>query len=287
MKLGIWVNVKKEKSAPVVAQLTSWLRDNGWEYLLCDQASPLVSSKEPVCPKEELGRRTEMIIALGGDGTLLAAARVVGCLGTPILGVNLGRLGFLTELRPEGLFSALERIRRKQYSIEERMVLQVTVKTREDQPTFFALNEVVLDKGGFSRVIELKMFIDGTFVGAYAADGLIISTPTGSTAHSLSAGGPIVNPRMRAIIATPLCPHTLAIRPMILCHEETLEVEVSSDRDSAMVTVDGQVGYELRSQDRIAVKKADHTVKLVQAIDKSFYEVLRTKLKWGVKPTFG
>jgi len=246
----------------------------------------LVGREERACSREELSTRSDMIIALGGDGTLLAAARAVGDRGTPILGVNLGRLGFLTELKPKEIFPTLERIWQGNYSLEERMVLQVIISSQPEAPTFYALNDLVIDKGSFSRVIQLETFINGESLSTFSADGLIISTPTGSTAYSLSAGGPIINPQMEAIIITPICPHSLSVRPMVISQGETFEVAVYSDHNSAMLTIDGQVGYELSSGDRVRTAKVDHKITLVHSTGQSFYQVLREKLKWGLEPGF-
>ncbi len=285
-RIGIIANIEKPGTKEVLTSLVEWLEAKRAKFALEEGLVPLVGRKELAYPREEVPTHSDMIIALGGDGTLLAAARAVGNRGTPILGVNLGRLGFLTELKPKEIFPTLERIWQGNYSLEERMVLRVVISSKPGAPIFYALNDLVIDKGSFSRVIQLETFLNGESLSTFSADGLIISTPTGSTAYSLSAGGPIINPRMEAIIITPICPHSLSVRPMVISQEETFEVAVYSDHNSAMLTIDGQVGYELSSGDRVRIVKGDYKVTLVHSTDQSFYQVLREKLKWGLEPGF-
>lgn len=285
-RTGIIANIEKPRTKEVLTSLVEWLEAKGAEFALGEELVPLVGRERLAHPQEELPAHSDMIVALGGDGTLLAAARAVGSRGTPILGVNLGRLGFLTELRPSEIFSALERIWEGDYTIEERMVLKVAIPSRPGEPAFFALNDLVIDKGSFSRVIQMETFINGESLSTFSADGLIISTPTGSTAYSLSAGGPIINPQMEAIIITPICPHSLSVRPMVISREEIFEANVFSDHNSAMLTVDGQVGYELCSGDLVRIERADYKIRLIHSRDQSFYQILREKLKWGLEPGF-
>lgn len=220
-----------------------------------------------------------MVIAFGGDGTILAAARAIGVHKTPILGVKIGSLGFLAEVASEELLTVMEKIERGGFRLEERMVLEATVANRK----FFALNDVVIDKGASPRIIQLSVYVGDEYVSTSTADGLIVATPTGSTAYSLSAGGPIVNPAMKAIIITPICPHILANRPMVISAEETFTVEIKSEDAEVKFTVDGQENLALRSGDRVQIKKADHSVRLIKSSDRSFYDLLRTKLKWGMR----
>jgi NAD+ kinase len=224
----------------------------------------------------------QLLVAIGGDGTILMAVRALGATDVPILGVNLGTLGFLAEVVPRQLDAALKKILAGAYQVEERMLVQARIGERGRW--HHALNDMVIDKGNSSRVIELHVWISGHFVGSYKADGLIIATPTGSTAYSLSAGGPIVNPTMKALIATPICPHSLAVRPLIIGADEVLKVEVVSDHEMMTLNVDGQVGYRLRSGNMLTATMARRTLKLVRVNSQSFYEILRTKLKWGIKP---
>jgi NAD+ kinase len=283
MRIGILANIHKPESQSLAKKLVEWLLKRGHRPLLYPDLIPLIGHQELALSEGQFGPESDLVVAIGGDGTILACARVVGLQGVPILGVNLGTLGFLAEIVPEHLFAAMEKVERGSYEIQERMLVKARIGKRGKW--HYALNDLVIDKGGFSRVIELHVHISGHFVGSYRADGLIISTPTGSTAYSLSAGGPIVNPKMKAIIATPICPHSLAVRPLIIGSGELLSVQVYCDHEMAMLTVDGQAGQRLRSGAVVTAAMADRTVKLVRVDSKSFYEILRTKLKWGIKPT--
>jgi NAD+ kinase len=206
---------------------------------------------------------------------------------TPILGVNIGSLGFLTEVTVEEVYQALDAIIAGDYRYEDRMNVDAVVEREgKEVASFTGLNDMVINKGALSRVIGMKTAVDGNYLATYTADGLIVSTPTGSTAYSLSAGGPIVNPSMDAIIATPICPHTLAIRPMILAPGQQLSVEISAGdslhgEPEIKLTVDGQVGFDMVSGDRVAFSRSERRTRLVVSGGRSFYEVLRDKLKWG------
>jgi NAD+ kinase len=282
MRVGILANVNKPDSAALVQDLIRWLQKNGHQAVLHQDLVELVGHEQLACDQEEFRRRSQMVVAIGGDGTMLAAARMVGPQQIPILGVNLGTLGFLAEVVPDDLFESLQKIVSGAYHIEERILVKARLGERGHWR--YALNDMVIDKGGISRVIELHVWIGDHFVGSYKADGLIISTPTGSTAYSLSAGGPIVNPKMKALIATPICPHSLAVRPLIIGPDEILRVEVISDHEKMTFNVDGQETHRLRSGDRITAALAQRSLQLVRVNSRSFYEILRTKLKWGIKP---
>jgi NAD+ kinase len=283
MRIGILANIHKPESESLARELVDWLLKRGHRPLLYPNIVPLIGHKELALGEDQFRQESEMVVAIGGDGTILASARAVGLQEVPILGVNLGTLGFLAETVPDNLFVAMEKVEKGSYEIEERMLVKARVGKRGKW--HYALNDLVIDKGGFSRVIELHVQVSGHFVGSYTADGLIISTPTGSTAYSLSAGGPIVNPKMKALIATPICPHSLAVRPLIIGSGEFLWVQVYCDHEMAMLTIDGQAGQRLRSGAVVTATMADRTVKLIRVDSKSFYEILRTKLKWGIKPT--
>jgi NAD+ kinase len=283
MRIGILANVRKPRTKMLTLKLIEWLVDREHQAIICQNLVPLIGHKNLARDENRFRQESDLVVAIGGDGTILAAARAVGLQGVPILGVNLGTLGFLAEVNPDKLFVAMEKVAAGSYEIEERMLVKARVGERGRWA--YALNDLVIDKGGFSRVIELNVSINGIFVGSYKADGLIISTPTGSTAYALSAGGPIVNPKMKALITTPICPHSLAVRPLIIDIDELLMVEVYSDHEGATLTIDGQVGRRIRSGDVVTAAVAHRTVKLVRVDSKSFYEILRTKLKWGIKPT--
>ena len=284
--IGIIANVKKELTKGVVQEIIAWAGQNGFDFLLCEELTSLVGHKEKSLTRAELGKRSDVLISLGGDGTMLASARAVGEHQTPILGINLGGVGFLTEINCDDLTNTLSRLKRENYFIEKRMVLQTEVDGagKLDQ---YALNDVVLDKGEVARLFLMHLYLQDEFICSYSADGLIVSTPTGSTAYCLAAGGPIINPRLNAIIVSPICPHTLASRPIVFSENETLKVVVELSSRHAVLTIDGQVAFKLKSGSSVSIQKAEHSVNLIKFRDRSFYEILRTKLHWGARPKTG
>ena len=228
----------------------------------------------------------DWVIAIGGDGTLLKTARLVGASGTPILGVNSGKLGFMMQTTPGDLDDALERVFDGRYTLDKRLVLQGriangTLPDAADAGAFSALNDIVIDKGAICRVIELGIYINDEYVNDVMADGLIVSTPTGSTAYSLAAGGPILAPDMEAIVVSPICPHTLSNRAMVLAARDRIRTEVRADHPDLLLTVDGQENVVIQPGSTVELYRADHTIHLIRFTDRSFYDVLRTKLKWG------
>ena len=220
-----------------------------------------------------------MVISLGGDGTMLAAARIVGKHGTPILGVNLGKLGFLAEVSVDELQECLNDILKGNYFVEERMALEA--KSSKDEKLYYALNEVVVDKGASSRVIDLETYVNNDYLVTYAADGIILNTPTGSTAYSLASGGPIVAPQAKVITINPIAPHTLTARPVIVPDDSVIRVVVSSSAKPVHITTDGQVEGFYDTPAEFTIRKAPYTVKLVKRKNRRFYDLLRTKLMWG------
>jgi NAD+ kinase len=227
--------------------------------------------------------RLDLLLTLGGDGTLLRGARMVAREGVPVLGVNLGHLGFLTSAPRDEMEAGLSRWLAGEFSIDERLVLLVHTETAEGERgrDHLALNDAVLHKGGAARVIRLSMTATRDVVGSYSADGIILATPTGSTAYSLSAGGPIVSPTVDCIIATPICPHTLGVRPLILPADETVTVEVLSPTQELLLTIDGQESETLVPGQRVVVRRAPQPVRLVRFPGQTFFSTLRRKLKWG------
>lgn len=225
----------------------------------------------------------DLLVTLGGDGTLLRGARLVADCGVPVLGINLGHLGFLTSAAPEDAEAAVSAFFEGRAVMEERMALAVRAIDAGggECGSFLALNDAVLHKGGVARMIRLLVRARDEEVGSYSADGIILSTPTGSTAYSLSAGGPIVSPSIDCIVATPICPHTLAVRPLVLPAHETLTVEVLSPTEELLLTIDGQQDRRLAPGDRIVVSRAERPVRLVRFPGQSFFATLRQKLRWG------
>jgi NAD+ kinase len=254
----------------------------GIELLLEEQLLPHHPDALPL--RAEDLPELDLLVSLGGDGTLLRGARLVAPHGVPVLGVNLGYLGFLTSIAPPELDRAFSDLIAGRVVSDERMVLQATVVSAADgtqRGRFLALNDAVLHKGGFARVIRLGVYADGQEVGTYRADGIILATPTGSTAYSLSAGGPIVSPTIDCIIATPICPHTLAVRPLILPATEKVTVEVLSPSEELVLTIDGQEGEPLFPCDRLIVERAPTALQLVRLPGQTFFDTLRRKLRWG------
>src|SRR5580765_9017541 len=281
-RIGIVAKTDRDEAKGVVAGLLEWCAARDCVPVLDKETAAL-------CPgggvqatrKPDLPAQVDVLLVLGGDGTLLSMARLVGDLGVPILGVNLGGLGFLTALTIEELFPALEAYLRDELVIEDRMLLDARVfRQGERLGEYAALNDVVITKSAMSRIIRLEVAVDGVFATGYRADGLILSTPTGSTAYCLSAGGPILFPTLDAMVLTPICSHTLTNRPIVLPGADRVEVTLLADQE-VMATVDGQMGVGLRERDTVEVRKAASRIRLVRFPQKDFFSVLRTKLKWG------
>ncbi|HSR49940.1 MAG TPA: NAD(+)/NADH kinase [Acidobacteriota bacterium] len=231
--------------------------------------------------RDKLVEESDFLVVFGGDGTMLSAARSVGASGTPILGVNMGSLGFLTSVRPEELYPALEKVLANDYFLDRRALLKAEVYTDGDEPeVYHALNDVVINKGTLARIISMHVTLDDDPITEYLADGLIISTPTGSTAYSLSAGGPILYPELEAFIVTPICPHTLTNRPIVAPSDRAIRVTLKQGEDVTL-TIDGQVGVELNPGAEVVCTRSERHIDLLQPGDKTFFDVLRDKLKWG------
>jgi NAD+ kinase len=284
MKLGLLVNAGRPGAGAVLSEILDWAKKSGVEvFIFSDGALP--ASGGTAVAETELASRVDFVLALGGDGTILRTARAVGNSQKPILGINTGGLGFLAELSNRNVAAALDFLKKGEYQLEDRMVLQAEVKTTGQR--FFALNDVVVEKGEVRRLLRLSLSVNGEYICSYASDGLILATPTGSTAYSLSAGGPIINPKMALITAVPISPHSLASRPLVFEPTDVLEVKLSQPEKEALVTADGQLSQKITSADRLEVRRAPHAIRLVRFNRQSFYEVLRSKLHWGVLPGDG
>ena len=281
-RIGITSKPGKPEIGEVVPPLMAWLEQRGVECLIDQETADTLGGKISSLPREELAARVDLVTVLGGDGTLLATARALNRNPVPILAVNLGGLGFLTMVTREELYPALEAVLDGRFHTEPRVQLEAEVICAAQQARrFLALNDVVLNKGALARVLDFDVRVDGQFISTYKSDGLIVSTPTGSTAYSLAAGGPVVAPSVRAFIITPICAHTLTNRPIVLPDTAVIEVAVKSEREPVYVTVDGQVGMEVHGEDRVRICKAASMVEIVQPLHKSYFEILRQKLKWG------
>ena len=232
---------------------------------------------------QEAARKADLAVVVGGDGTLLAAARLLGDKQVPILAINYGGLGFLTEVTLEEMYPALEQVLAGHFATEERMMMDVAVsRAKKSLATYRALNDIVINRGILSRMIALEARVDGHEVARFRSDGLIVATPTGSTAYNLSAGGPIIFPTMHAMVLTPICSHTLTNRPIVLPPDVQIEITLqSSQEEEVHVTVDGQVGLKLQPGDLLTIVKSAVVVRLVSPTDKNYFDVLRGKLKWG------
>jgi NAD+ kinase len=272
------INQEKPSASKVAHEIMSWANERGLEIVPPKEMAFCLQRAW----QEERSISLDYVLVLGGDGTLLNAARKLAPFGIPILGINLGHLGFLTEIELSNLDEGLQALTRGDLLIEERLMLSAELKQGlQKRAGFYALNDVVVSKGSFSRMIKLSINVSGEYVETYPADGLIISSPTGSTAYCLSAGGPIVSPEIQAMILTPICPHTLYSRPLVISPDEEVEVFVEASAAEAMLTVDGQQGVKLEPDHRILVKKAPFAAKLVRLKGRNFFAVLREKLREG------
>jgi NAD+ kinase len=281
-KIGIVSKPKKAEIREIVPQLVEWLHNRDIEVSIDKETGSILESSEKCLTRNELPGKVDLLIVLGGDGTLLAAARALYRHEVPIFAVNLGDLGFLTVITRDELYPALEGVLSGNYRSERRVQIEgELVRADEALSTFRALNDVVLNKGAIARIQDFEVYADGEFISNYKSDGLIISTPTGSTAYSLAAGGPVVSPTVEAFIVTPICAHTLTNRPLVLQDSANIEIVVKSQREAAYLTVDGQVGIATHSEDIIRVRKSDSFVELIQPPQRNYYEILRQKLKWG------
>jgi NAD+ kinase len=281
-KVGIVSKPKKAEIAEIVPPLLKWLHARKIESFIDKETHAIINSDGDCISRNEMPGRVDLLIILGGDGTLLAAARTMSRNVVPILPVNLGHLGFLTAISNEELYPTLESVLAGQHVVERRVRIEAElIRADEVIGAFLALNDVVLNKGAIARILDYDLYVDRRFINTYRSDGLIVSTPTGSTAYSLAAGGPILEPMVEAFIITPICAHTLTNRPVVVRDTSRLEVVVKSHRETAYLTVDGQVGIATRSEDIIRLKRSPSPVEIIQPPDRNYFEILREKLKWG------
>lgn len=282
MILGVICNTGKPECWSTLPDFLAWLMRLGVKFVADDLLEDvLFDLPESYYPRDEIAQHCNVILSFGGDGTLLSTARAAGITETPILGVNFGGLGYLAEISPEELKDRFKDFIAGRYDIESRMLLQADVQNNGLQKTYYALNDVVLEKGASSRIIKLRTSIDGEYLNTYRADGLIISTPTGSTGYSLSAGGPILEPTMEGIIINPICPHTLAHRPIVISADKTIDIEAEQDQYKLVFDCDGFMEQKLSPGASITVKKSDRVVRLITMKGTYFYNILREKLNWG------
>jgi NAD+ kinase len=281
-RVAIVCKPRKEELVLLVPELVDWLRQHGYEPLL-DLEGGQYTTAAPAVDRAELpSHAPRLVIVLGGDGTLLSVARTFAATGTPILSVNLGSLGFLTEVRLGDLYSTLEGWCNNCHTLDARTMLHAEL-WREGalQSGYEALNEVVVSKGDIARMGEFAVELDGRKVARFRADGVIVSTPTGSTAYTLAANGPILTPDVDALVVTPICPHLLTLRPIVVRGDALVTMRVEGVPNLALLTVDGQQAFELRRGDEVRCQRSSHTVNLVRLSESGFFEALRNKLSWG------
>lgn len=282
MRFGLVANLQRDGTKQAVTDFLDWSKQSKTEIFLWDGLKEIAAGQS-YCTYEELPDKCDVLVSMGGDGTLIHSARIVGDRKTKLLGVNVGSLGFLTQITPLSMIPCLDRIIKGDYKVEERMAL--TVKINRTGETFHALNEAVVDNGAISRMIDIRLQVNGEDIVNYRCDGLIIATPTGSTAYSLASGGPILHPTMQAIIASPISAFSLTTRPMIFRADDALVLKVRSQHKVASLTVDGQVMRELSDGDIVSIKRADFAYQFIAFEENSFYRVCRTKLHWGLLPS--
>ena len=271
----------KPELAGILPELLAWFRKRDYTVYIDEETARYTDSAQTVLRKSIGAKHPGFAMVLGGDGTLLSAARAVAHEGVPILAVNLGSLGFLTEVPITEMYSTLEAVDAGQCPVEERSVLDCTAfRGSEKLLRHFALNDVVVNKSAISRLVDFDLLIDGAFVFNYKADGVIIATPTGSTAYSLAAGGPVLMPSVESFVVTPVCPHALTHRPLVVTDRAQIELRVETGAEEAFLSIDGQVGMPVKQGDRVLCHRAAHTVKLMR-VRRTFFDVLRNKLKWG------
>jgi NAD+ kinase len=286
-RIGIIAKRNKPEAVAVVRNLVEWLRPKKIQVYIEKEIEELLSptlseGNWKSVERDEMPRDVEMMIVLGGDGTLLSVGRQVWNRNIPILGVNLGGLGFLTEITLDELYSVLEKVLQDDFEINERETLKAGVIRRGKRiAEFVVLNDAVINKGALARIIDLETTINGEYLSTFRSDGLIISTPTGSTAYNLSAGGPIVYPSLHTIIITPICPHTLTIRPIIIPDDVKIRALLKSRDEEVTLTLDGQQGFTLKFEDVVEVGKAEGRILLIKSPYRHYFELLREKLKWG------
>ena len=281
-RVGIIAKVHTPGIREILEELYQWLTERQLQVFFDQNTGTLLDHPKEVHPKAKIPTLVDLIIVLGGDGTLLSVARLIGDKEVPILGINLGSLGFLTEVTVAEMYVSLEQIQRNEFATMRRLLLKAKV-FREEEPIaeYSCLNDAVITKSALARIIELQACINGQYVMTYKADGLIIGTPTGSTAYNLAAGGPIIHPEMSALIMTPICPHTLTNRPIVIPDTSVITLTLKSENEDVFLTLDGQVGFSLRYQDTVQIEKARYMISLIRPPERSYFEILRTKLKWG------
>jgi NAD+ kinase len=281
--IGIAAKTTSPDALAYARKIGEELRGRGLSVIWDEEMARELGITRDTAGKAELGRASDLLITFGGDGTLLSVARHAPD-HVPIIGVNMGTLGFLTEIRVDELPEVLERVLAGEFQVEPRVTFEVSVSgpRRDASARYRVLNDCAINKSAVARIIEMRVSVAGLFVSTFRGDGLIIATPTGSTAYNLSAGGPIIYPTMNAVVITPICPHMLTNRPLVLPDELDIEIALTTpDARDIFLSLDGQEGFQIGDDDRVCVRKSEERVLLVQSPDKNYFDVLRNKLKWG------
>ena len=281
---GIWCNTDKVKFWELLEPIINWARDkNLVPYIttrIQDNLPNKFDSNLNIINSAEDFLKLDFVLTLGGDGTMLSAARAIGKRGTPIMGIHLGELGFLAEVTIDQIFDRLNLVAKGKYLIQNRMVLKAEIKNKEKSKNFYALNDFVVDRGKYQRILTMDLFSNDQFVSEYKADGLVIATPTGSTAYSLSAGGPIIMPKLKAIVVSPLSPHTLSHRPIVITDDQVLKIKFPNHEKVAFA-VDGQVNEYLSPDMEIIIQKSSFDIKMISFKDSNYFQTLMLKMGWG------
>jgi NAD+ kinase len=286
-RIGIVLKPHQPEALTTLCELVKWLADRGIKLVGGPEIERERIEHQTGCAVDEVSTQklptdVDLMLVLGGDGTMIATARMIGDHEVPVLGVNYGGLGYLAEFRIEELYSALESILSGNYRLDKRVMLAVEMLRDEASiTTNRVLNDVVINKSALARIIEIETFFNGQFVNSFRADGLIVSTPTGSTAYNLSAGGPVIFPSMNAVVVTPICPFTLSNRPIVVPDDAEIELILKTDQEEVALTLDGQVGFPLKVEDRVKIRKSRTTFNLIQPSNRNYFDVLRDKLRWG------
>ncbi len=286
-RVGIVVKPHQPDALRTICEVVGWLGERGISMVGGPEIERDRIEHETGCAVEtlepaKLAASVDLMLVLGGDGTMIATARMLGDREVPVLGVNYGDLGYLAEFRIEELYTALESILSNNYRLDKRVMLDVELQRGAAQVTRNrVLNDVVINKSALARIIEIEACLNQQFVNSFRADGLIVSTPTGSTAYNLSAGGPVIYPSMNAVVITPICPFTLSNRPIVVPDDATIELRLKTQQEEVALTLDGQVGFPLRAEDRMVIRKSRTTFNLVQPMNRNYFDVLRDKLRWG------
>ena len=280
--VGIVCKPIRDVVSSVVPPLISWLRDRKIDVFVDKETQACIDLGLPAFARGALPEGLELLVVLGGDGTLLSATRALAGQRVPILAVNLGGLGFLTSVTREELYPVLEQVLDGRHNTSERMMLDAhTFRNGKVVERQTALNDAVINKAALARMLDFDVYVDSAPVGRYRADGLIVATPTGSTAYSLAAGGPIVHPQLDAFVITPICPHMLTNRPLVIPDTARVEIDIAAGEEPVYLTLDGQIGFQLQPSDRVVVTKSKNRVAFIRSPQKTYFEVLRSKLRWG------